>query len=74
MGEGNRRERVALLTEKFGMIFDRMLIPSMTQAGFSLGLEKRENIYIERMDDSGKIENWVTQQISDLRAAGAVPL
>lgn len=74
MGEGNRKERMALLTEKFGMIFDRMLMPTMTQAGFSLGLEKRANFLIERMDDSGKIEGWVTQQISDLRGAGAVPL
>ena len=74
IGEGNRKERVALLTEKFGMIFDRMLMPSMTQAGFSLGLEKRADIHIERMDDSEKIAHWVAQQISSLRAAGAVPL
>ena len=74
MGEGNRKERVALLTEKFGMIFDRMLMPSMTQAGFSLGQEKRADFHIERMSDSEKIINWASQQISSLRAAGEIPL
>lgn len=74
IGEGNRKERMALLTEKFGMIFDRMLLPLMTQVGFTLGLEKRVNFHIERMDDTGKIEDWVTQQIMDLRRSGAVPL
>lgn len=73
-GDGNRRERVALLTEKFGMIFDRMLLPSMAQAGFELGLEKKENYYIERLEDSEKIETWVSQQILALRTIDTVLL
>lgn len=74
MGEGNRRERMAVLTARFGMIFDRMLLPSMTQVGYSLGLENRPNIHIERISDSEKISEWVSQQIAALRISGSVPL
>lgn len=74
MGEGARRDRVALLTEKFGMIFDRMLLPSMTQAGYELAQRDIPGFYIERAGDSDKISIWVTQQMESLRQVGGAPL
>ena len=73
-GEGNRKDRMALLTAKFGMIFDRMLLPSMAQAGYVLSQENRPNFYIERVADSPKVALWVRQQMTALRNVGGVPL
>jgi|GEM_PF-614570 len=74
IGEGNRKERMAVLTARFGIIFDRMLLPTMTQAGFDLAQEKRNGIYIERVDDTDKVMSWVDAQVAALRNAGGVPL
>lgn len=74
VGEGDRRDRMALLTARFGMIFDRMLLPSMTQAGYELAQENRQDIYIERVTDSAKVADWVSQQVDSLRKVGGAPL
>lgn len=73
-GEGKRRDRIALLTAKFGMIFDRMIVPSLTQQGLEIATKKPLGIIIERAEEYGKINTWVENQISDLRVAGGVPL
>jgi hypothetical protein len=67
MGEGSRKDRIERLTVAFGMIFDRMLLPRMTQDGHSLAMNPDNNFYIERVDDSSKIQAWVDLQISSLR-------
>ena len=75
MGEGNRKERIALLTEKFGMIFDRMLLPKMSDEGYILAKNSNNNFTVERVDDSTEIEAWVTAQIESLKnSAHHLPL
>lgn len=74
IGEGKRRDRVALLTAKFGMIFDRMIMPTLTQKGLELANKNIPGVTIERVDEYRKIPVWVNAQISGMRLAGGVPL
>ncbi len=73
-GEGTRKDRIDLITAKFGTIFDRMYMPVMTEVGLNLALEKKPGIYIERADDLAKISAWVDAQLADLRKTGGIPL
>lgn len=74
-GEGTRRDRIALLTARFGMIFDRMILPKMTEAGYCLALDSNNNFHIERISESPKIQVWVQKQIDSLRSMSqALPL
>ena len=75
MGEGTRNDRIERLTAGFGMIFDRMILPRMTQDGLALALDTSNDFHIERADDSPKIQAWVDGQIDSLRTlSNSLPL
>lgn len=71
--EGTRRDRMDLLVERFGTIFDRLRLPLLTSEGQGLAAENAEFL-IERIADLQQIEPWVQAQIATLRAAGIGPL
>ena len=66
---GTRRERMDALTMQYGMIFDRLRIPPLTQAGLDLHSQGRQEIYIERAEDIASIGHWVIDQIQALQGA-----
>ncbi len=71
MGEGTRKDRIERLTAGFGMLFDRMILPRMTQDGHLLAMDATKNFCIERADESPKVGVWVNEQISSLRLLSA---
>ena len=71
MGEGTRKDRIERLTVGYGMLFDRMMLPRMTQDGHLLAMDATKNFYIERVDECPKIQLWVDAQINSLRLLSA---
>lgn len=65
---GTRRDKMDLLTEKFGTILYRLRIPSLAMRGLTIATENTDWL-IERVGDIGTIEAWVTDQITALRSA-----
>jgi len=71
--EGSRRDRIHLLTARYGIIFDRLRLPHFASVGQQLAAANAE-LLIERVADMQQIEPWVQAQIAALRAAGTSPL
>lgn len=74
VGEGTRRDRVAVLAARFGMIFDRLRLPELARKGIVLADEEGNGLYIERRGDVDRMVTWVGNQIKALRASGEAPV
>lgn len=74
VGSGNRKDRIDLLTAKFGHVIDRMILPCLTQTGIQLADTPQSPYFIERRNDIPQIVDWVIQQTDGLKACGQVPL
>lgn len=72
-GGGTRADRLALQTAKFGIIFDRLRLPSLTEKGLLLA-HANAGFRIERQADLPKVCAWVTEEIERLKGVGAVAL
>lgn len=68
---GTRRDRMELLSSKFGIILDRLRIPLLTSEGVTLAAEKSA-LTVERIPDLVHIDTWVNDQIAALRSAALV--
>lgn len=66
---GTRRERMDAITIRYGVIIDRLRLPSLMQEGIALAEKQHSNITIERISDLSKITHWVVNQITTLRVA-----
>lgn len=73
-GKGNRRDRIKLETEYYGIIFDRLKLPHATLEGIALADDPASELYIERRNDIPEIVEWVEAQLAELRATGEAPL
>jgi hypothetical protein len=66
---GTRRDKLDLLTEKFGIILYRLRIPALAMRGLKLAEENRD--WVERIHDIEAIEAWVAEQVGALRIAAS---
>lgn len=73
-GEGTRRDRIEVLTAKFGIIVDRLCLPTFARDGISLADNPTNNFLIERRRDIPKIVKWVVAQRTALKQSGEMPL
>jgi len=71
--EGSRRDRMDLLTEKYGIIFDRLRVPLLVVKGLEL-LAANPHLTVERVLHLDDIPVWVTSEIQRLRNANEIPL
>jgi hypothetical protein len=67
-GEGSRRDRMDLLTEKYGIILYRLRIPFLAMRGLEFAAQNTDWL-IERVEDIEGIKTWVAEQIAALRIA-----
>lgn len=63
--QGTRRERLDVLTAKFGIIFDRLRLPRKAADGIALA-STNNALLIERVRDIDSIRPWVIAQINEL--------
>ena len=63
---GNRRERMSVLTRKFGVIFDRLRLPRAVEDGIRLAAAHPE-LRIERLDAVRPVGEWVDRQLANMR-------
>jgi hypothetical protein len=68
--QGNRRDRMAVQTRKFGTIFDRLRLPKALADGIELA-NKRPELVVERLDSLPKVGDWVDTQIREMRVAAS---
>jgi hypothetical protein len=65
---GTRKDRMALESEKYGTILDRLRLPALAASGLTLAAGD-QNLMIERVADIPAVADWVKDQITALRAA-----
>lgn len=73
-GNGSRRDRIDLLTAKFGHIIDRLRLPRYAKDAIDWVDSGTCTFHIERRGDIPKVIDWVNSQKLALQAAGSVPL
>ncbi|MEI7867359.1 MAG: hypothetical protein WCI11_05670 [Candidatus Methylumidiphilus sp.] len=57
-----------VLTNRFGDIYYRLLIPTLARKGLELS-QSHKNLAIERVEDITELSNWLKQVINDFREA-----
>ena len=68
--DGTRKERLTLLTTKYGKIFDRMSLPAYAEEGLQLADIPGQTLTIERRADIPQIADWVRDMQTGLHAVG----
>lgn len=70
-GESTRRDRLDILTSRFGIVIDRFRLPLLVTKGMDLARDTGGSLLIERIDDMDTIGWWVVQQINSLHVAAS---
>lgn len=74
VGVGTRKDRMDLITGKFGHVIDRMLLPEIAEIGLQLANDLTNNYCIERKEDMPVIMEWVNAQAETLKSTNFLPL
>jgi len=72
--EGTRKERMAQLVTKYGIIFDRIHLPQYAHEGITLADTPGNTFQIQRRADIPQIVAWVQAQTHSLQASNPVLL
>jgi hypothetical protein len=67
VGEGTRRDRIGLITARYGSVIDRLRLPLLARDGEALARLKQDGWMIERVENISQITAWVKTQMKAIR-------
>lgn len=65
-GDATLKERITILTKRYGHFYYRYLIPSLAKRGHDLGVQN--GVAVDRIDDLARVETWVGETLDSMRA------